>query len=107
MTEPRTSELDELIHQSTRLRIMTALQALKKQDWIAFVRLKVLLGASDGNLGAHLETLARAGYVDIDKQIAGKKPLTRIRATAAGSAAYRQHVAALRSLLDMSAPPPH
>jgi DNA-binding transcriptional ArsR family regulator len=93
--------LDEVIHQSTRLRMMTALHALKKDEWIEFVRLKSLINASDGNLGAHLETLARTGYVEIDKQIVGKKPLTRIRTTTAGRAAYRHHVAQLRSLLDM------
>lgn len=98
---PADSAMDEVIHQSTRLRIMTALQALRKDEWIEFVRLKALLGASDGNLGAHLETLSRAAYVEIDKQIAGKKPLTRIRSTSAGRAAYRQHVAQLRALLDM------
>lgn len=93
--------LDEVIHQSTRLRIMTALQVLKRDEWIEFVRLKALIAASDGNLGAHLETLSRAGYVDIDKQIVGKKPQTRIRPTSAGRAAYRRHVSALRALLDM------
>ncbi|MRW84265.1 transcriptional regulator [Pseudoduganella sp. FT26W] len=93
--------LDEVIHQSTRLRMMTALHTLKKDEWIEFVRLKSLVNASDGNLGAHLETLARAGYVEIDKQIVGKKPLTRIRTTPAGRAAYRHHVAQLRALLDM------
>ena len=95
------SDLDEVIHQSTRLRIMTALHALKKDELIEFVRLKALINASDGNLGAHLETLSRAGYVEIDKQIVGKKPLTRIRSTPAGRSAYRHHVAQLRSLLDM------
>lgn len=93
--------LDEVIHQSTRLRMMTALHTQKKDEWIEFVRLKSLVNASDGNLGAHLETLARAGYVEIDKQIVGKKPLTRIRTTPAGRAAYRHHVAQLRALLDM------
>jgi hypothetical protein len=93
--------LDEVIHQSTRLRMMTALHTLKKDEWIEFVRLKSLVNASDGNLGAHLETLARAGYVEIDKQIVGKKPLTRIRTTPAGRSAYRRHVAQLRALLDM------
>ncbi|WP_394777582.1 transcriptional regulator [Undibacterium sp.] len=93
--------LDEVIHQSTRLRIMTALHVLKKDEWIEFVRLKALIGASDGNLGAHLETLSRAEYIEIDKQIVGKKPQTRIRPTAAGRAAYRQHVGELRALLGM------
>lgn len=93
--------LDEVIHQSTRLRIMTALQLLAPDEWIPFVRLKALVDASDGNLGAHLETLARAGYVEIDKQIVGRKPLTSIRATQAGRSAYRRHVDELRNLLDM------
>jgi DNA-binding MarR family transcriptional regulator len=95
------SNLDEVIHQSTRLRIMTALHVLKKDEWIEFVRLKSLIAASDGNLGAHLDTLSRANYVEIDKQIVAKKPLTRIRATPEGRAAYRRHLNELRTLLGM------
>ena len=94
-------DLDEIIHQSTRLRIMTALHLLPDDEWIEFVRLKALTEASDGNLGAHLDTLARAGYVEMEKQFVGKKPQTRIRTTANGRGAYRRHVAQLRSLLDM------
>jgi len=93
--------LDEVIHQSTRLRIMAALHVMKADEWIEFMHLKALLGASDGNLGAHLETLSKAGYIESSKQIVGKKPLTRIRPTPAGRAAYHGHVAALRALLGM------
>lgn len=93
--------LDEVIHQTTRLRIMTVLHVLKKDEWIEFVRLKALLQVSDGNLGSHLETLQRAAYIEIDKQFAGKKPVTRVRPTAAGRSAYRHHVAALKSLLEL------
>lgn len=95
------ADLDEIIHQSTRLRIMTALNLLQQDEWIEFVRLKALTQVSDGNLGAHLDTLARAGYVEIEKQFVGKKPQTRIHTTSAGRAAYHRHVAQLRSLLDM------
>lgn len=94
-------KLDEVIHQTTRLRIMTALLALKKDEWVEFVRLKSMINASDGNLGSHLETLSRAAYLEIDKQIVGKKPLTRIRSTPAGRAAYRHYITQLRSLLDL------
>lgn len=93
--------LDEIIHQSTRLRIMAALHVMEKDEWIEFMHLKALVGASDGNLGAHLETLSKAGYIESSKQIVGKKPLTRIRPTPAGRAAYHGHVAALRTLLGM------
>ena len=41
-------------------------------------------GATDGNLGAHIETLAKAGYVEITKAFVGKKPQTTVTATAAG-----------------------
>jgi hypothetical protein len=98
---PEASVLDEVIHQSTRLRIMTVLNVLKRDEWMEFVRLKALLEVSDGNLGSHLETLQRASYVEIDKQIVGRKPQTRIRPTSAGRSAYRQHVNALKALLEL------
>jgi len=96
-----SASLDEVIHQSTRLRIMTVLNMLKRDEWMAFIRLKALLDVSDGNLGSHLETLQRAAYIEIDKQIVGRKPQTRTRLTPAGRSAYRQHVNALKSLLDL------
>ena len=37
-------------------------------------------GATDGNLGAHIETLAKAGYVSVDKAFVGKKPQTTVTA---------------------------
>lgn len=92
---------DEIIHQAMRLRIMTALNVLHPNDWIEFTRLKAAVSASDGNLGAHLETLQRAGYVETEKQFAERKPQTRIRLTRAGRKAYTQHVLHLRSLLDL------
>lgn len=91
---------NEIIHQSTRLRIMAALNALPPGKHLEFTRLRSLVQATDGNLGAHLETLAQAGYVEVDKQIVGKKPQTRLRATSAGRQAFATHVAYLRTLLD-------
>lgn len=93
------AHLDEVIHQSTRLKIMTALHLLKDDEWIEFVKLRALTSASDGNLGAHLETLAKADYLEVEKQFVGKKPQTRIRTTAQGRAAYRGHIAELKTLL--------
>ncbi len=94
--------VDEVIHQSMRLKIMAALAAAGRNDWIEFPRLKTLVGATDGNLGAHLETLSDAGYVSQEKRFEGKKPQTRIKATAAGRKAFADHVAYLRSILDNS-----
>jgi len=95
---------DELIHQSTRLRIMAALNVLGPEGWLEFTRLKAIVAATDGNLGAHLETLAKAGYVTIDKRFVGKRPQTRIRATPEGRRAFAGHLAFLRSIIEGAEP---
>jgi DNA-binding MarR family transcriptional regulator len=94
--------MDEIIHQSLRLRIMATLAALPRADAIEFPALKGLLKATDGNLGAHVATLETAGYVSVVKDFADRKPRTRISMTPAGRRAYESHVAYLRSLIDGS-----
>jgi DNA-binding MarR family transcriptional regulator len=100
--EPLMAVLDDVIHQPLRLRIMAALNALPASAGLEFTRLKKLTGATDGNLGAHIETLAKAGYVAVEKAFVGKKPRTTVTATAAGRAAFARHVAALRSIIAAS-----
>jgi DNA-binding MarR family transcriptional regulator len=100
------AELDEIIHQPLRLKIMAALNALPSGVGLEFSRLKKLTGATDGNLGAHIETLARAGYITIEKAFVGKKPQTTVIATAAGRGAFARHVAMLQEIIAASAPWP-
>ena len=91
---------DEIIHQPVRLRIMAALTALEAADeGLDFTRLKALTGATDGNLGAHLDHLARAGYVDVAKAFVARRPRTTVKASAAGRTAFATHVAFLRSII--------
>src|SRR4051812_32052532 len=94
------AELDAIIHQPLRLRIMAALNALPAGNGLEFAKLKRLTRATDGNLGAHIETLARAGYVAVDKAFVGKKPQTTVTATAAGRAAFARHVAYLKGIIE-------
>ncbi|HZQ34743.1 MAG TPA: transcriptional regulator [Dehalococcoidia bacterium] len=96
------AEPDEIIHQSMRLRIMAALHALGDGEPLEFLRLKSVLRASDGNLGAHLSTLEQAGYVRIDKDFVGKKPRTRVVLTRAGRRAFTRHVGYLREVIEGS-----
>ncbi len=91
---------DEIIHQSVRLKIMSALNALPRREMLEFVRLKTVTGATDGNLGAHLTTLEKVGYVKIVKDFIGKKPRTRIGITAPGRRAFQNHVSYLREILE-------
>jgi DNA-binding MarR family transcriptional regulator len=96
------AELDDIIHQPLRLRIMAALNALPATAGLEFSRLKKLTGATDGNLGAHIETLSKAGYVAVEKAFIGKKPQTTVTATAVGRGAFARHVASLQEIIAAS-----
>ena len=100
MSQAEIGAPDEVIHQSMRLKIMAALKAVPDNEPIEFTRLKQLLQATDGNLGAHLTTLENAGYVEILKDFVGKKPRTRVVMTRTGRRAFERHVAYLRDILD-------
>ena len=100
------AELDDIIHQPLRLRIMAELNVLPSGTGLEFSRLKKLTGATDGNLGAHIETLAKAGYVAVEKAFVGKKPQTRVTATAAGRGAFARHVACLKEIIESAAGEP-
>jgi DNA-binding MarR family transcriptional regulator len=91
---------DEIIHQSTRLKIMAALNALHAGERLEFVELKALIGTSDGNLGGHLATLEKAGYVATEKDFVAKRPRTRVLITRRGRKAFTRHVAYLREVVD-------
>ena len=92
---------DEIVHQSTRLKIMSALNALPRREMLEFVRLKAITGATDGNLGSHLTTLWRSRDTStVVKDFVGKRPRTRVRITAPGRRAFQSHVAYLRDILE-------
>lgn len=92
--------VNEIIHQSMRLKIMAALNALRPGSRLEFQELKSLLSATDGNLGTHLATLEGAGYIGIEKDFVGKKPRTRVAITRAGRRAFEQHVDYLRDVIN-------
>jgi DNA-binding MarR family transcriptional regulator len=92
-------ELNDVIHQPARLRIMASLSALGGDGRMDFRTLRDVLELTDGNLGAHLVKLEDAGYLTVEKTFLGKKPRTLLRLTTAGRAAFETHVAALKALL--------
>jgi DNA-binding MarR family transcriptional regulator len=92
---------DETIHQSLRLKIMSALFADPSGEPWEFGRLKALVQATDGNLGSHLATLEQAGYVTIEKDFVGKKSRTRLSLTPRGRQAFREHVAYLQGIVGL------
>ena len=88
--------VDEVIHGRMRLGIMAYLSTAEVAE---FNELKARLQASDGNLSVHVSKLEQAGYVNVEKTYAGKRPLTRIHLTDAGREAFARYLAAISALL--------
>ncbi|HKD20750.1 MAG TPA: transcriptional regulator [Rhizomicrobium sp.] len=91
---------DPIIHQPVRLKIMAALKVLPPGEALEFVRLKTIVGATEGNLGAHIGSLEGAGYVDVEKDFVGKRPRTRVRLNKNGRRALEDYVMYLRDIID-------
>jgi DNA-binding MarR family transcriptional regulator len=92
------AEIDRIIHAPARLRIMAALIALSPQTQLDFRTLGKALELTDGNLGAHLQTLEEAGYIKVEKSFVDRKPRTHLSATGKGRVRFEEHVAALREI---------
>ena len=91
---------DALVANPGRLRILTALVAEPRQE---FVRLRERTRLTDGNLATHAKRLSGAGLIAIDKSIRAGKPVTSLELTAAGREALESHA---RHLLAALQPPP-
>ena len=76
--------LDEIIHQSTRLRVMTLLVSQPEPARVAYTFIQRTLDLTGGNLTIHLRKLREAGYVAVTKEFRDEKPSTWIQATSAG-----------------------
>src|ERR1700726_1475692 len=88
--------LDPVIHGKLRLAAMSLLAAVEQAD---FTWLREKTGSTDGNLGAQMLKLEQAGYVEMEKRFAGRKPQTVYRMTPNGREALAAYVAALKSIL--------
>jgi len=64
-----------------------------------FVRLKELLGVTDGNLASHAKALEKAEYIKVEKTFIGRKPNTRYYATKLGKMEFKKHITALEKLI--------
>jgi DNA-binding MarR family transcriptional regulator len=99
MVEPGahpTLALDDTVHQRVRLGILIVLSEVSDAT---FGALRDQLGLTDGNLNSHLRMLEQAGLVQVLKGYAGRRPITRIRLTRAGSRALQAELATLEQLV--------
>jgi DNA-binding MarR family transcriptional regulator len=100
---PPTAGLNDVVHQRTRLGILTVLGEARRVD---FPYLKSLLQLTDGNLGRHIEVLAGEGLVEVTKGYEGRRPRTWVEITKLGRAALAAEMAALKQLVQRYEQPP-
>ena len=94
--ESTATNLDRLIHERTRLAIVSALAV---NTSLTFSELKELLGASDGNLSVHARKLEDAGYIACTKSFAGRVPKTEYRLTTTGRRALEKYLNHMEALI--------
>ena len=90
-------EIDKLIHEPARLKIMAQLYVVESADFIFLMRQTEL---TQGNVSGHLSKLEVAKYVKIKKRFVGKRPQTMIFLTAKGRDAFKNYVHYMRQVFD-------
>ena len=96
MSDHPVNGLDDVVHQRVRLGILAVTHEARR---VEFGFLRETLGLTAGNLSQHLAVLERAGLVGIEKGYDGRRPRTWVSLTKDGSAALRDELAALKTLI--------
>lgn len=86
--------LDPILHNELRLKVMAALDSLADAD---FVYLKELTKATAGNLSVQITKLEEAGYIKVTRSGEGRGSHTICRITPAGIRALKLYQQALLS----------
>ncbi len=81
-------EIDKIIHEPARLRIMMILSGVESAD---FGFLLSTLGLTKGNLSRHTEKLESAGFIKVNKTFKGRIPNTSYQLTKKGARALTQY----------------
>jgi len=90
------SPADRLIHQRTRLAIVSMLAV---NESLTFNELKRMLKITDGNLSVHARKLEDAAYVDCRKSFEGRVPKTEYRITGKGRRELERYLDHMESLI--------
>ncbi|HOQ32288.1 MAG TPA: transcriptional regulator [Candidatus Hydrogenedens sp.] len=93
------AELDRLIHEPARLRILTILAGVEAAD---FNFLLNTLGLTKGNLSSHMDRLEKAGYVKVEKSFNGRVPHTEFQITPQGKEALEEYWRQLDSIRNLN-----
>jgi DNA-binding transcriptional ArsR family regulator len=88
--------LEKLIHEPSRLAILTILSGVKEADFTFLLRMS---GLTRGNLSVHLSKLEEAGYVNINKRFINKVPNTVYNLTKEGRKAFNNYLKNMEEII--------
>ncbi len=89
--------LERLIHERTRLAIMSALAV---NATMSFNELKAAVRTTDGNLSVHARKLEEAGFVTCTKGFAGRMPRTEFALTPSGREALGRYLDHMEAIIE-------
>jgi DNA-binding MarR family transcriptional regulator len=95
--ENQQVDIDKLIHEPARLKIIAQLYVIESADFLFIMR---QTGLTQGNVSGHLSKLEDAGYVKIKKGYLGKRPQTIISLTTKGRERFIKYIQNMREILD-------
>jgi DNA-binding MarR family transcriptional regulator len=90
-------ELNRLIHEPARLKLMALLFVVNEAD---FTFLMSQTGLSWGNLSSHMSKLEGAGYIDVKKSFVKRRPRTLLKLTEEGRSAFHAYREDMQQILD-------
>jgi DNA-binding transcriptional ArsR family regulator len=93
---PEFPDLDRLIHEKTRLAIVSALAVNAS---LTFNELKTILKMTDGNVSVHTRKLEEAGYLNCTKSFVGRMPKTEYALTPAGKRALEKYLGHMEAVI--------
>ena len=96
VVETKIPDFDRLIHEKTRLSIVSALAV---NSSLTFNELKAILETTDGNVSVHTRKLEEANYLTVRKSFEGRMPRTEYSLTAAGRRAFEKYLSHMEALI--------
>jgi DNA-binding MarR family transcriptional regulator len=97
VTDTMNFQFDEIISAPCRLSVLAT---LVPGEPVSFTQMKAATSLSDGNLHAQTRKLADAGYIEISKNMNGRRSVTEFRIAELGRERLRLHVMKLQKVLD-------
>jgi DNA-binding MarR family transcriptional regulator len=98
MSNEDSHDIDKVIHEPARLKIIAQLYVVESADMVFLMRQTELTW---GNLSSHVSKLEKAGYIKVKKEFLEKKPRTTLTLTSEGKTAFERYRENIKKMLDV------